>query len=386
MRDAGGEPGSGMEVSPVPSLTIAYCSAWFFQEVTIPLVNALSNRHAIHLFMALGDPADPQATGMRTQIARGVHAVFLSRRGRMRNPGHMWHDWLLLRHILCVKPDAIVVESIVSPYFVPYWHLLRWMGYPIFYAVHDVIPHGGSEHAIEDFLQAHRIRTANVVAVFSEDQAQVMKKRFNRIPIVLGLPFREARDISAPIESIAREPRTVLFFGVIRHNKGLDVLIEGAERARDRIPGLKVVVAGALECDPSVLDGVRNASLFEFHLRRTTLLERARFFQRASCAVLPYRDATQSGIPAIAYAYGCPVIATRVGAIPEWVDEGTTGMLIEPNDPDALAEALVKFFESDATIRAMQEAGALFARNRFNPVEIARRVSETLVRVVAHRR
>jgi hypothetical protein len=57
----------------------------------------------------------------------------------------------------------------------------------------------------------------------------------------------------------------------------------------------------------------------------------------ADCVVLPYRSATQSGVVLVAYAGGCPVISTAVGGLPEVVDDGVTGFLVPPENPDALA-------------------------------------------------
>jgi len=69
------------------------------------------------------------------------------------------------------------------------------------------------------------------------------------------------------------------------------------------------------------------------------------YFSAADLVVLPYRSATQSGIVPIAFAFERPVIATRVGGLSEAVRDGETGLLVEPNSPAALAEAIVRFYE-----------------------------------------
>jgi len=71
------------------------------------------------------------------------------------------------------------------------------------------------------------------------------------------------------------------------------------------------------------------------------------YFSAADVLVLPYLSATQSGITQIAFAFDLPVIATSVGGLPEVVKEGETGFLVPPNDPDALADAVVKYFKDD---------------------------------------
>jgi glycosyltransferase involved in cell wall biosynthesis len=67
-------------------------------------------------------------------------------------------------------------------------------------------------------------------------------------------------------------------------------------------------------------------------------------FKAADVVVLPYRSATQSGVTAVAYALGVPVITTRVGGLAETVAEGETGLIVPPVDPQALASAIVRYF------------------------------------------
>lgn len=69
------------------------------------------------------------------------------------------------------------------------------------------------------------------------------------------------------------------------------------------------------------------------------------YFSAADLVVLPYESATQSGIVPIAYAFERPVVTTAVGGLPEAVQDGETGLLVEPRDPTALASAIVRFFD-----------------------------------------
>jgi glycosyltransferase involved in cell wall biosynthesis len=69
------------------------------------------------------------------------------------------------------------------------------------------------------------------------------------------------------------------------------------------------------------------------------------YFSAADLVVLPYESATQSGIVPIAHAFERPVVTTRVGGLPEAVRDGETGLLVEPRNPAALAEAIIRFYE-----------------------------------------
>ena len=71
------------------------------------------------------------------------------------------------------------------------------------------------------------------------------------------------------------------------------------------------------------------------------------YFAAADVVVLPYVSATQSGIVQIAFGFGTPVITTNVGGLPEAVDHGKTGLIVEPENPSQLAEAVIEYFEKD---------------------------------------
>ena len=72
-----------------------------------------------------------------------------------------------------------------------------------------------------------------------------------------------------------------------------------------------------------------------------------KYFAAADLVVLPYISATQSGIVEIAYGFKKPVIVTDVGGLPDVVEDGRTGYVVQPKSPEAIAEAAIKFFRED---------------------------------------
>jgi glycosyltransferase involved in cell wall biosynthesis len=88
------------------------------------------------------------------------------------------------------------------------------------------------------------------------------------------------------------------------------------------------------------------------------------YFSAADVVVLPYTSATQSGVVQIAFAFEKPVISTRVGGIPEVVNDGVNGILIAPSDSDAMAGAIETFFGgnlSDTFVKNIRENSAAYS-------------------------
>ena len=160
------------------------------------------------------------------------------------------------------------------------------------------------------------------------------------------------------------EGEVVVFFGYIRRYKGLDILLEAWPRVRERRPAT-LVVAGEFYEDEAPYRARAAAAGGEPGVR---LLGRylpddevEALFKAADVVVLPYRSATQSGVTHVAYALGVPVITTDVGGLSETVRPGETGLVVPPEDPAALAEAIVRFFEHDLGPRLRAGVEALRA-------------------------
>jgi glycosyltransferase involved in cell wall biosynthesis len=157
-------------------------------------------------------------------------------------------------------------------------------------------------------------------------------------------------------ERLGLQGDVALFFGYIRRYKGLDTLLAAWPLVRARRPGATLLVAGEAYEDTAeyrALAAATGEGAVRWLDRYIPDDEVEALFRAADVAVLPYRSATQSGVTHVAYALGVPVIATRVGGIKETVREGETGLTCPPEDPGALADAIVRYFE-----RGMRETMA----------------------------
>lgn len=150
-------------------------------------------------------------------------------------------------------------------------------------------------------------------------------------------------------KTLPEVPGTILFFGRITFYKGLDYLVRAQPIITSQVPHARIIVAGRGEeelgrCRSMMQDDSR------FEIRDGFIPSEvvAELFQRASVVVLPYRSASTSGVLMTAYVFGKPVVATRVGSLPEYVDDGVTGLLVPPGDIAQLAEAVVRLLSDDA--------------------------------------
>jgi len=146
------------------------------------------------------------------------------------------------------------------------------------------------------------------------------------------------------------EERLILFFGFIRDYKGLDILFRSLRILKEQID-LKLIVAGEFYSNrEKYLKLAEELGIKENLLLFTDFIPTSEvkyYFSASDCVILPYRDATQSGIVQIAMNFKKPVIAANVGGLGEVVNNESTGYIVEKENPLLLAEAIKKFYSEN---------------------------------------
>ena len=159
----------------------------------------------------------------------------------------------------------------------------------------------------------------------------------------------------------------LLFLGRLEATKGVDELLQAAARLRARFPLLRLVIAGAgdvcaVEARAGAL-GIGDA----LELPGWVVGERKQaLLGRASVFVLPSHVENMPVSVLEAMAAGLPVVATTVGAIPEMVEDGVTGLLVPPRDAEALAGAIETLLSDPQRRRRMGEAGRARAQRHYS--------------------
>ena len=144
--------------------------------------------------------------------------------------------------------------------------------------------------------------------------------------------------------------KVILFFGYIRKYKGLPYLINAMKEINAKMKVKLMIVGEFYEDEKPTHDLIDSLGLKNdiFVISDYIPNEEVKYFFCASdVLVLPYIDATQSGIIQIAYYYDKPVIATDVGGLGEVVIDGKTGFVVEPRSSKSIADAIIEYYDKD---------------------------------------
>lgn len=162
--------------------------------------------------------------------------------------------------------------------------------------------------------------------------------------------FGERMDKSAAREKLGLpgEGKLALFFGFIRHYKGLDLLLQAMNDTRVRQEDIKLLVAGEFYEEEKLYHQlIAQYNLADRVILRSNFIpdsEVRYYLCAADVVVQPYRNATQSGVTPLAYHFEKPMIVTNVGGLPSLVPHERAGLVCEP-EPSSIAQALVRFYQ-----------------------------------------
>jgi glycosyltransferase involved in cell wall biosynthesis len=170
-----------------------------------------------------------------------------------------------------------------------------------------------------------------------------------------------------PADPAASRAPSLLCIAAHNEKKGLDVLLHAFARIAPKRPELRLQLAGDGPLRGPLEDLARKLSLegrVEF-LGWRGRAEVAQLLRRCRAFVLPSRSEPFGMVVAEALVSGCPVVASAVGGIAEIVEDGKSGLLVPPEDPDALARALERVLDDDAFASSIAATGQARALARF---------------------
>lgn len=387
-----------------------------FGDYVSGLVHGL---HDIGLSVVVTTVSSGSARLTAPDVPDGVehHQVSLP---RFRHPMSPIGAARAVREILQVPADVVHWQAVGSPW-VDLAYLAQMGKRPNVVTIHDMQPHPGDGTVLPlAFTAVHRLaRRADQVTVHAphiKTQAEAigvdpgrvsviahgeLATRYlppERLPLAAPAPDPASDPTSNPASDPASNPASgpasnpaaspsVLFFGRAQGYKGLDVLIEAMRLVNRHGDRVDLVVAGSGPTIDELLPPDRPTPtwcrVIQGHVAREDVAD---LFGAATMVALPYREASQSGVAALAAGFGRPVVASRVPGLADIVIDGESGLLVEPSRPGELADAIVRLADDRALADQLAAGAHRHATGALSWTEIANQLHTVYDRAATYDR
>lgn len=281
---------------------------------------------------------------------------YVSNLGRMSS-FQAFKNYLSIIHLIkSEKYDLIYVNFMGLPYLFP---LLLWLGInpnKIVYPCHDFLDHVDikNRRAISIY-KKYIFQNFKHFQFFSKSQQNLFLEKYKKkntfyAPLALK-GFGVAKE-----SEIARDKVVFLFFGSIRENKGLEYLIEAANKLYEKYGNKFVVkIYGGCSNWEHYSKIIRYNECFDLQIRRIENDEVANLFSASDYLILPYKDVTQSGPLLISYYYGIPVIASDHDGFREYIQDKENGFLFNNRDSNDLYCVMSRILDGNYNDKKIKE-------------------------------
>ena len=271
-------------------------------------------------------------------------------------------SWLSLLHSLKRgRPDVLLFAywtGLLAPLL---FTVRRLSGIRTVVLLHNLSTH--EPFVLEPFLRKLLLASADGFITLSREVADALAAAGNTKPVasLYHPPYPPGPPLSGsvrPEKSRARrslgyegDVPVLLFFGYVRRYKGLDLLLRAMPEVLAAFPDARLLVAGQFYEPESgyreLIGRLGIAGSVDLRPGYASDRDTARYFAAADAAVLPYRQASQSGVVQLAYGYGLPVIVTPAGGLAAEVEQGRTGWIAGAITPEAIAAAVTGFLRDE---------------------------------------
>lgn len=273
------------------------------------------------------------------------------------------------KHIVKQQPDAVFIRfwiPFMGPALGTIGKYLRKRGIKVFGITDNVIPH--EKRAGDKQLTSYFIKNCDGFITLSKSVLEDIGQ-FTDNPKKMMLPhpvyniFGEAVDKKVGIDKLKLDAKRnyILFFGLIRGYKGLDLALKAMKDPRIKEHNITLIIAGEFydkkenyQDDLKALEKLdKNLILLhDFYIPQEDVKY---YFAASDCVVQPYKTATQSGITQVAYNFNKPMIVTNVGGLPEIVPNEKVGYVV-PTNPQKIADAIIQFYDQNKVVEFSKAA------------------------------
>lgn len=266
------------------------------------------------------------------------------------------------------------------------YFFLHLIGVKTVKTAHNILPH--ETKRIDYFLNniVYKYSTAIIVhsdflktkllSAFKVDTDKIRVISHGDHNIYLNQTGMNPKSMREPF-GFSEDDRVLLFFGIIREYKGLDLLLEAFDIASDFVPNLKLLVAGnpftkkLKHFYSEKINKLKHYKNVTAHLEFIPSEKVSNYFSAADIVVLPYKHIDHSGIFHLAYSFGKPIIATRVGDFEEVIEHGKSGFLLESNDAQNLAKWIEIAFTDAKQLKEMGNYAAHLNKTKYSWENVA---------------
>jgi len=275
--------------------------------------------------------------------------------------------------------------------------LLRALGKKVILTAHNVLPH--EYHWSNFYYQRTLFHSASGIIAHSDfiknkifKQLHISPQRIVVIPHGSYEQFGQYNSISQVAArkklGLQKKDQVLLFFGYIKPYKGLDLLLDAFDLAKDEMPDLKLIIAGGVESSElkkyyqDKIDRMNVGSKILPAMEYIPAPDVAGYFMAADIVALPYRHIYHSGVVHTAFAFGRPIIATDVGDFREVAENGACGFISEKNTAESFATEVIRAFSDQGKLKKMGNFCRELSQTKYNWDSIAQKTKEFYLTVI----
>lgn len=277
------------------------------------------------------------------------------------NPAKHAYEWNVIKYFRVLR-NYLKNENfdIIHMTFVPsivHTFLFRCFRQKLVITLHDPIPHSSATYKMEEYNRKVAFRVFNKFILLNKAQEKDFITAYglnkNRVTVFHSSlsAYNYLHIYDTHVENIRPY---ILFFGNITAYKGLEYLFDAMVKVHDTVPGIRLIAAGRgnYYFDISKYSGMPYIEIMNKFINDDEL---ATLVDNSQFVVIPYVEATQSGVVMTAYAFNKPCVATRVGGLPEMVVDGQYGLTVPPKDSASLANAMIEMLKKPSLIKIFSE-------------------------------